>query len=175
METQLQSPLLSVTITSAFPGYQRSMRYQNGTWSGHNLTHHFNDDRASISHSSTNGGLPQNRPPRKFAALTLPQQPLPPQAGLPAGSSASSSHLPIPPDMSGRPITEQAILAALQAMATNPDYSDFMRTMEQHWPGLRTITLPHVTIPEYPYTFSCLYSSCQCSHRSTRSSSIQYI
>ena len=49
--------------------------------------------------------------------------------------------------MSGRPITEHAILAALQAMATNQKYSDFMRTMEQHWPGLRTIALPHVTIP----------------------------
>ena len=41
MESQLQAPHLSVTITSAFPGFQRSMSYQNGTWSGHDLTHRF--------------------------------------------------------------------------------------------------------------------------------------
>ena len=49
MECQLQAPLSSVTITSAFPGFQLSMTYQNGTWSGNDLTHHFHDDRASIS------------------------------------------------------------------------------------------------------------------------------
>ena len=94
--------------------------------------------------------MQQNRPLQLFAAPTLPQQtqpPAPPQAREPAGSPASPSHIPIPADMSSRPITEQAILSALQAMATNPDYSDFMRTMEQHWPGLRTITLPHISIP----------------------------
>ena len=52
--------------------------------------------------------------------------------------------------MSDRPITEQAILATLQAIATNPDYFDIMRTMEQHWSGLRTITLLHITIPNVP-------------------------
>ena len=52
--------------------------------------------------------------------------------------------------MSSRPITEQAILSALQAMATNPDYSDFMRTMEQHLPCLRMITLPHISITNVP-------------------------
>ena len=25
-----------------------------------------------------------------------------------------------------------------------------MHTMEQHWPALRTITLPHITIPNVP-------------------------
>ena len=35
MESQLQAPLLLVTKTSAFPGFQRSMTYQNGTWSRH--------------------------------------------------------------------------------------------------------------------------------------------
>ena len=94
--------------------------------------------------------MQQNRPLQLFAAPTLPQQtqpPAPPQAREPAGSPASPSHIPMPADMSSRPITEQAILSALQAMATNPDYSDFMRTMVQHWPGLRTITLPHISIP----------------------------
>ena len=61
MESQLQAPLLSVTITSAFPGFRRSMSYQNGTWSGHDSTHHFHDDRASISYSSTNGGVQRNK------------------------------------------------------------------------------------------------------------------
>ena len=49
MESQLQAPLLSVTITSAFPGFQRSITYQNAKWSGHDLTHHFHDDRALFS------------------------------------------------------------------------------------------------------------------------------
>ena len=49
MESQIQAPLPSVAITSAFPGFQRSMTYQNGTWTGHDLTHHFHDVRASIS------------------------------------------------------------------------------------------------------------------------------
>ena len=62
MESQIQAPLLSVTITSAFPGFQRSMTYQNGTWSCHVLTHHFHDDRASISYSSASRGVQQNDP-----------------------------------------------------------------------------------------------------------------
>ena len=33
MESQLQALLLTVTKTSAFPGFQRSMTYQKGTWS----------------------------------------------------------------------------------------------------------------------------------------------
>ena len=64
--------------------------------------------------------MQQNRPLQLFAAPTLPQQslqPQPPHAGEPARSPDSSSRLPIPPDMSGRPITEQTISAALQAMA----------------------------------------------------------
>ena len=35
MESQMQAPLLSVTITSGFPGFQRSMKLQNRPWSGH--------------------------------------------------------------------------------------------------------------------------------------------
>ena len=66
------------------------------------------------------------------------------------GSPASSSLVPTPPDMSNRPITEQALLSAVQAMAANPDYSGFMRMMEQRWPGLRMITLPQITIPNIP-------------------------
>ena len=58
--------------------------------------------------------------------------------------------------MSDSPITEQTILAALQAIADKPDFSDIMRTMEQHWPGLRTITLPHITILNVP-TPSLIY------------------
>ena len=106
MESQLQAPLLTVTITSAFPGFQRSMSYQNGSslklweaWSEHGLTHHFHDDRASISYSSTNGGMQHNRPLQLFATPTMPQQL--PQSQLPqaAGSSASSSRVPTPPDV----------------------------------------------------------------------------
>ena len=103
MKSRHQAPLLLATITSAFPGFQRTMSYQNGTWSGHDLTHHFHDGRASISYSSTNGGLQQNCPLQLFAAPTLPQQPLespPPQAGEPVGSprlfftsSNSSGHV----------------------------------------------------------------------------------
>ena len=40
-------------------------------------------------------------------------------------------------------------MSALQAMAANPDHSDFMHTMDQHWPGLRTIALPRITIPNF--------------------------
>ena len=40
MESQVQAPLLSISITSGFPGFQRSMTFQNGVWSGHDLTHH---------------------------------------------------------------------------------------------------------------------------------------
>ena len=52
--------------------------------------------------------------------------------------------------MSNPFITEQAIISALQAMAANPDYSDIMRTIEQHWPDLGTTALPQFTIPNLP-------------------------
>ena len=81
MESQLQDPLLSITITSTFPGFQRFMTYQNGNWSGHDFTHHLHDDRASTSYSSTSGGVQQNRPRQLFAAPAPPQQT--PQPTLP--------------------------------------------------------------------------------------------
>ena len=42
-------------------------------------------------------------------------------------------------------ISEQ-VISALQVVAVNPHYSDFMRSMEQLWPELRQVTLPTVTI-----------------------------
>ena len=48
MECQDQALQLTLTITSAFPGFSRSMMLQHGVWSGHDLAHHFSDDRSSI-------------------------------------------------------------------------------------------------------------------------------
>ena len=144
MESQIQAPFLSVTITSAFPGFQRSMTYQSGTWSGHDLTHHFHDHRASISYSSASRGVRQNRPRQLFAATAPPQQTLPTalaQARESASSPASSPRIPTPPDMSNCPITEQARMSALQAMAANLDYSDFMRIWNNN--GLACEPLHH--------------------------------
>ena len=150
MESQTQASLLSVTITSAFPGFQRSMTFQNGTWFVHDLTHHFHDDAASLSYSSASAGVQRSRPLQLFAAPPPSQQTHPithSKARLPAGSPALCQLTHTPPDMSNRPLSEQAILPALQAMAANSDYSDFMPTMEQHWPVLLTIALPRITIP----------------------------
>ena len=72
MESQLQAPMLTISITSGFPGFQRSMTYQDGVWHGHDLTHHFTDDRAAISYSLANGGVHQTRP------LQIPSCPPPP-------------------------------------------------------------------------------------------------
>ena len=38
-------------------------------------------------------------------------------------------------------------MSSLKALTANPDYDDFMDTMEQFWPGLRTITFPRITKP----------------------------
>ena len=61
MESQTQAPMLTISITSGFPGFQRSMTFQEGVWSGHDLTHHVTDDRAAISYSLANGGVHQTR------------------------------------------------------------------------------------------------------------------
>ena len=37
MESQVQAPMLTISITSGFPGFQRSMTYQDGVWHGHDL------------------------------------------------------------------------------------------------------------------------------------------
>ena len=66
METHIQAPLLSVTLTSAFPGFQRSMTFQNGTRSDHDLTHHSHDDGASILYGSASGVEQQKRPLRLY-------------------------------------------------------------------------------------------------------------
>ena len=127
------------------------MTFQNGTSSGHDLTHHFHDDRTSISYSSANGGLQQNHPLQLFANSPPPAtQPttsiLHQKAGEPAVSQA---HLPLPTlsEMTNRPKSEQAIMPALQDMAAKADCADFIQTMEQYWPGPRTITFPVITIP----------------------------
>ena len=52
---------------------------------------------------------------------------------------------PTLPDLADRPIAEQAVVSDLQAVATNPYYIDFMQTIEQYWPDLRTVTLQTIT------------------------------
>ena len=144
--------LLSVTITSGFPGFQRSMTFRNGTWSGHDLTYHFHNYRASIYHSPANGGVHLNR------SLQVPVSPPPPppppvavqqftaRAGEPPGSQARQP-APALPDMADRLVAGQALMTALHAVATNPHYADVVRSMQQYWPELRHITLPTITIP----------------------------
>ena len=115
MESHIHAPLLSVTITSAFPGFQRSMTYQNGRWTGHDQTHHFHDDRALISHSSSSGGVQQSRPLQHFAAPHSSQQSLKPaqtHTRKPAGSPAPPQRVPTPPEVSNCPLTEQAITSS---------------------------------------------------------------
>ena len=153
MESQAQAPMLTISITSGFPGFQRSMTFQDGVWCGHDLTHHFMDDRAAISYSPANGGVHQTKslqipscppPPPPPPPVTTPQPAV--RAGEPPGSQARSV-VPLPPtDLTNRPIAEQAVISALQAIAINPNYADFMRSMEQCWPELRQIALPTVTI-----------------------------
>ena len=48
--------------------------------------------------------------------------------------------------MTNRPLAEQAVISALQAVAVDPHYTDFIRSMERYWPELRQIALPTVTI-----------------------------
>ena len=96
--------------------------------------------------------MQQNQPVQLFPVSPPPPQPTHmahhPSDGEPAGSPAvPPSALPTPPDMSTHPMAEQDIVSALQAMTANPDYTEFLQTMEQHWPGLRDIRLPQVTIP----------------------------
>ena len=61
IESQIQAPMLTISITSSFPGFQQSMTFQDGVCSAHDLTHDFTDDRAAISYSSANGGVHQTR------------------------------------------------------------------------------------------------------------------
>ena len=67
------------------------------------------------------------------------------RAGEPPGSPASTS-APAIPNLTNRPVAEQAVISALQAVAINPHYADFMRSMERRWPELRQIALPTITI-----------------------------
>ena len=148
-ESQIQAPMLTLSITSGFPGFQRSMTFQDGVWSGHDLTHHFTDDRAAISYSPANGGVHQT------ISMQMPPCPPPPppipvpqsavRAGEPPGSQARQP-APAPPNMMNRPLAEQAVISALQAVAVDPHYTDFRRSMERYWPELRQMALPTVTI-----------------------------
>ena len=144
MESQVQAPMLTISITSGFPGFQRSMTYQDGVWHGHDLTHHFTDDRAAISYSPANGGVHQTR------SLQIPSCPPPPPPPPPASTPQTvvraRTSAPTVPNLPNQPMAEQAVISALQAVAINPNYVDFMRSMEQCWPELRRIALPTVTI-----------------------------
>ena len=75
IESQLQAPMLTISITSGFPGFQRFMTFQDGVWSGHDLTHHLTDDRAAISYTSANGGVHQTR---TIQVSSCPPPPPPP-------------------------------------------------------------------------------------------------
>ena len=151
MESQIQAPMLTLSITSGFPGFQRSMTFQDGVWSGHDLTHHFTDDRAAFSYSPANGGVHQTSSMQMPPCSTPPPPPpIPmPQSAVRAGEppcSQARPPAPAPPNMTNRPLAEQAVISALQAVAVDPHYTDFMRSMERYWPELRHIALPTVTI-----------------------------
>ena len=77
IESQIQAPMPTISITSGFPGFQRSMTFQDGVWSGHDLTHHFTDDRAAISYNSANGGVHQTRTMQVPSCPPLPPPPPP--------------------------------------------------------------------------------------------------
>ena len=47
-------------------------------------------------------------------------------------------------------MAEQAVISTLQALAINPCYSDFMRSIEQFWPELRHVAPSTVTIQNEP-------------------------
>ena len=144
MESQVQDPMLTISVTSGFPGFQRPMTFQDGVWHGHDLTHHFTDDRAAISYSPANGGVHQTR------SLQIPScpppPPPPPPVSMPQTVVRARTSAPAVPNLSNQPMAEQAVISALQAIAINPNYADFMRSMEQCWPELRQIALPTVTI-----------------------------
>ena len=72
LQSQEQVPMLTISITASIPGYQRSLFFGNGVWSGYDLTHHFYDDRSSLSY-----GPPHNRK-EQGQSLQLPSNPLPP-------------------------------------------------------------------------------------------------
>ena len=101
MESQIHAPMLTLSITSGFSGFQRSMTFQDGVWSGHDLTHHFTDDRAAISYSSANGGVHQTRSmqlpscpphlPRRHQHLCLNQMYVLESPGLSSASSCPCS------------------------------------------------------------------------------------
>ena len=71
MESQIHAPLLSDTITSAFPGFQRSMTYKNDTSSGHDPTH-FHDDRASIFYIALRAEVFKRIDNYNYSLLLLP-------------------------------------------------------------------------------------------------------
>ena len=124
------------------------MIFQDGVWSGHDLTHHFTDDRAAISYSPANGGVHQTSSMQMPPCAPPPPIPVPRsavRAGEPPGSQARQP-APAPPNMTNRPLAEQTVISALQAVAVDPHYTDFMRSMERYWPELRQIALPTVTI-----------------------------
>ena len=148
MESKIQASMLTISITSGFFGFQRSMTFQDGVWSGHDLTHHFTDDRAAISYSLAKGGVHQTRsmqvpscpPPPPLPPITVPQP-----AARAAEHPGSQTRPPAsaPPNMTNRPLAEQAVISALQAVAVDPHYADFMRSIERCWPELRQFRPAH--------------------------------
>ena len=159
MESQEQAPLMTLTITSAFPGFSRYMMFRNGVWSGHDLAHHFTEDRSSISFSPTNRGVEQDQPSRVTTPLTSASTaPL----NLPLGYAAgpTGSHTPTLPHQlpatAGCSVSEHAVLAALtRTMTTSCQQSgangrDFKNTSIQvdppginRQPPIQVVAVPH--------------------------------
>ena len=60
-----------------------------------------------------------------------------PRAPATDRESSESRLLPLPsPDLTGRSPSDQAVIVALQAVANYPEWSDFVRAVQQRLPGL---------------------------------------
>ena len=97
--------------------------------------------------------VPMNTPPPPPPSFAV--QPFTQRAGEPSGSQGRQP-TPALPNMTDRPVADQSVVTALQAVVFNPHYADFMRSTGQYWHELRRITLP----TKYPESHSTKHTTC---------------
>ena len=117
--------------------------------SGHDLTHHFYDDRSSLSYGPPLNRMEQGQslqlspPPIQQHLTPASTQPQPNLLRVPDPTgSGPRPTIPTLSDLSSAPPSEQALLAAMLTVVNNVKYADYMQVIVQRWPNLSNLLFP---------------------------------
>ena len=161
LDAQRTLPSTAVSIVADVAGYKRTKTFRHSVWDGYDLTHPFQDDRSIAMYGPSNQIIMDQEASLRMLPCTAPGPSVPLQSAqmvirpfsaipVPSGSQQTVQELATshqdtvnaprqPPSLADCTTGEQAVLAALHAVANYPELRGYVGTAANTILGLRTL------------------------------------